>query len=121
MAQSVQRWTLCFSLGNDLTVWFMSLSPTLGSVLTVWTLLGILSLSAPPLISLKVKKETQKKTDYEQVWRTVGKYMQHSSNTFKNTDEIEAFLITYDLPKLIQEKEENLNRSIPIEEIRRVI
>lgn len=45
----------------------------------------------------------------------------HSSNTFKNIEEIEGFLVKHNLPKLIQEKEENLNRSIPIEEIRRVI
>ena len=39
--------------------WFVGSSPTLGSVLTVWSLLGILSpsLDAPPLQSLSLSKE----------------------------------------------------------------
>ena len=51
MAQSVEYVTLDFGSGYDLTVGEI---PTLGSVLTLWTLLGILSfslsLSAAPLL-----------------------------------------------------------------------
>lgn len=47
--------------------------------------------------------------------------MQHSSNTFGNTEEIDGYLVKYNLPILIEEKEENLNRWIPIEKIKRKI
>ena len=43
VAQLVKGPTLDFGSGHDLM--FVSLSPVLGSVLTVWSLLGILSLS----------------------------------------------------------------------------
>ena len=53
-AQLVKHLTLDFGLGHDLTVQFMSSSPTSGSLLTVWTPQGILSLpfSLPPLLTL---------------------------------------------------------------------
>ena len=51
MAQSVKRLTVDLGSGHDLTV--HGLEPTLGSVLMVQGLLGILSpLSAPPLLVL---------------------------------------------------------------------
>ena len=48
MAQSVERPTLDFGLGHDLMVVRSSLASS--TILTVWSLLGILSLSlsAPP-------------------------------------------------------------------------
>ena len=48
VAQVVKRRTLDFSSGHDLTV--RGIEPTLGSVLTAWRLLGLLSLS----LSLKI-------------------------------------------------------------------
>ena len=48
MAQWVKRPTLGFCSGHDLTVQFMRLSPTSGSALTEWSLLGIPSLSLCP-------------------------------------------------------------------------
>ena len=53
VAQSVKRPTLGFSSGHGLTV---SSSPSLGSVLTMQSLLGILSLflSGPPLLTLSL-------------------------------------------------------------------
>ena len=56
VAQSVKPLTLKLSLlilAQVMILWLLSLSPMLGSALTVWTLLGILSLflSAPPLFS----------------------------------------------------------------------
>ena len=64
MAQTVKRLTPDFGLGHDLV--FMGSGPALGfTLLTVWSLLGILSppLSAPPLLTLvlfqnKLKKGT---------------------------------------------------------------
>ena len=64
MAQSIKNLTPVLGPGYDLTV--LSLSPASGSVLTAWSLLGILSLSASlsaplPLVvclslSLKINK-----------------------------------------------------------------
>ena len=50
MAQSVKRPTLDFSSGHDLMV--RDFEPRLGSVLIVWSLLGILSL--PLFLSVSV-------------------------------------------------------------------
>ena len=47
VARSVERPTLGFGSGHDLTVWFVGSSPALGSALTLWSLLGILSLPLP--------------------------------------------------------------------------
>ena len=49
VAQSVKHQTLDFGSGHDLRV--VRSSPTSGSVLTAWSLLGILSLP-PPSLSL---------------------------------------------------------------------
>ena len=53
VAHLVKRPALGFSSGHDLTL-FVGSSPTSGSLLTVWSLLGILSpsLSACPLLAL---------------------------------------------------------------------
>ena len=61
MAQSVERLTLDFGSGHDLTQ-LMSSSPTLGSVLTLQSLLGILSpsFSAPPLLALYLSHKINK-------------------------------------------------------------
>ena len=55
MAQLVKHMTLDFGSGHDLMV--MGSSPALDSLLTVWSLLGILSpsLSAFPLLALSLK------------------------------------------------------------------
>ena len=45
-AQSVKHLTLVFSSGHDLAIF--EIEPALGSVLTVWSLLGILSSSLCP-------------------------------------------------------------------------
>ena len=50
MAQPVKHPTLDFGSGNEL----VSSSPVTGSRLTVWSLLGIPSLSAPPLLVLNL-------------------------------------------------------------------
>ena len=75
MAQLVKRLTLDFSSGHDLTVWFVSLSPMSGSVLTMQSLLGNLSLPSLSLpfptclhalskINTKLKKKSlQKKVE----------------------------------------------------------
>ena len=55
VAQSVK--CLLLDLGQVMKSWFVSSSPMSGSVLTVWSLLGIRSLpslSAPPLFSLSL-------------------------------------------------------------------
>ena len=58
VAQSVKQWTLDFSSGHDLIItrW----SPSSGSALTAWSLLGILSLSpslsVPLLFALSLSK-----------------------------------------------------------------
>ena len=49
MAQSVEYLTLGFRSGHDLTVHEVERGS--GSVLTVWSLLAILSLSVPPLLT----------------------------------------------------------------------
>ena len=53
VAQLIKLLTLNFSSGHDLTV--HSLSPVWSSVLIEWGQLGILSLSAPPLLMLSFK------------------------------------------------------------------
>ena len=59
VAQSVKRLTLGFDSGHDLTV--VGWSPLLGSALTVWNLLRILSLLLSPhpqcALSLSQKKK----------------------------------------------------------------
>ena len=61
-AQSVEHLNLDFNSGHDLTV--VGLSPTSGSALTVWSLLGIpsLSFSAFPrlVLSLSLSKYLKK-------------------------------------------------------------
>ena len=52
VAQLVKHLSLDFSSGQVMTSQFVSLSPTLGSLLTVWSLLGILSPSPPLSLSL---------------------------------------------------------------------
>ena len=54
MAQSVK----CLTSAQVMISWFVSLSPTSGSVLTAWSLLQIscLALSAPPLLVLSLSK-----------------------------------------------------------------
>ena len=72
VAQSVEYLTLA----QVMISWFVGLSPTWGSVLTIWSLLRILplSLSAPPLLTLslslskinkrqKIKKRNQHALD----------------------------------------------------------
>ena len=62
MAQSVKRPTLDFYSGHDLTA--VRSSPTSGSVLTAWSLLGILSPSPfapPPLARAHIHALSQKK------------------------------------------------------------
>ena len=74
VAQSVKRGTLDFSSGHDLMARFMGSSTALGSALTTWCLLGILSLPLllrSPLhlyacmcslsLSLSQNKQTKKK------------------------------------------------------------
>ena len=55
MAQSVKHLILDFGSGSDLTV--QEFEPALGSVLTAWSLLGILSLPVP---CSKINKQTMK-------------------------------------------------------------
>ena len=55
VAQSIKCLTLDFSSGHDFTVSEMSL--TLGSALTVWSLLGILSLSLSLSLSINIEKK----------------------------------------------------------------
>ena len=52
MAQSVEHPTLDFGSGHDPRI--VGLSPTSGSVLTVWSLLGILSFSLSLCLSLSL-------------------------------------------------------------------
>ena len=61
VAQSVKHLTLDLGSGHDLTSLFMSSSPALGSMLTVWSLLGIASLPSCFLsLSLKINKSKNK-------------------------------------------------------------
>ena len=58
MAQSVDHLTLNFGSGHDLTG--LEMDPELGSELTGWSLLGILSLPLPHSHTLSQNKETLK-------------------------------------------------------------
>ena len=74
VAQSVERPTLDFGSGHDLTV--IRSSPASGSVLTAWSLLGILSLPLPCShllscslslsLSLSLSKQNKTKTKEEE-------------------------------------------------------
>ena len=61
-------------LAQVMISWFVSSSPTLSSVLPVWTLRGILSLSAPLLLTFSLCLSKQKKFFYcqEQKYRRVS-------------------------------------------------
>ena len=58
MAQLVKRLVLDFGSGRDLMV--HGSSPALGSVLAVWSLLGILSLPLPRLCALSLSLSLNK-------------------------------------------------------------
>ena len=67
-------------------------------------------------------KEEKLTMDTKEIPRIVGKYYEQLyANKLDNLDKIQKFLETYNLPKLNQEKLENLNRQMAPSEIEAVI
>ena len=57
----VARSVKCLTSAQVMISWFVSSSPASGSVLTVWSLLEILTLTAPPPLMLSLSQNKYKK------------------------------------------------------------
>ena len=78
VAQSVKLLTLI--LAQVMISWFVGSTPTLGSVLTAWSLLGILCFVLSVSLSLKIKKTFKKRNDEDQLLTQDLTYSRYSVN-----------------------------------------
>ena len=70
----------------------------------------------------RIRNEKELTTDTAEIQRTMrGYYKQLYANKMDNLEEIDKFLEKHNLPRLKQEKIENINRSVTSTEIETVI